>query len=310
MNALAHRTSTTPASWPRLGWLAVLVTGLVLFGAVGAVTLDTGDPIFLPCLLLLGAAIVPVTLTTFVTAVAHTHLSLPNILTAAVLGGVLGGILAGTLEFDAARTLGWLPFAIVALIEECAKLAVPAVFLAWLAWRHTRPRAVDGLVLGVAVGSAFAAVETMGYAFTVLLRTGGNLQPVDHLLALRGLGSLGGHAAWTGLACAALFAVPDARRRGLASLRFLAVLVAAICLHAGWDSAAAIGHGDLAIGLLSFTALMALTWWLHRAARRSAESPKAANRPPTGWIRPGAAPGGPPSTSGTLAGAPVTSAGP
>ncbi|WP_127127813.1 PrsW family intramembrane metalloprotease [Georgenia sp. SYP-B2076] len=301
MNTVAHRT--TPTMPPRLRWLAVLIAGLVLFGAIGAVTLSTGDPIFLPCLLLLGAAIVPVTLSTFVSEAEPTHLSLASILTAAVLGGVLGGILAGLLEFDTARTLGGLPFSMVAVIEECAKLAVLAAFLVW---RHPRLRTVDGLVLGVAVGSAFAAVETMGYGFVMLLRTGGNLLSVDDLLALRALSSLGGHAAWTGLACAALFAVPSARRRALGWLRFFAVLIGVISLHAGWDSAAGGGYDDLALGLVSFAALMALTWSLRRAARGSLEPPKGVDHSLTAWIR--HAPGAPPSTSRSLAGAPVAGA--
>jgi RsiW-degrading membrane proteinase PrsW (M82 family) len=246
-----------------LRWLAVLLSGLALVWAVSVVMLDTGDPVFLPTLLLLGAAVVPATLATFVTEVERDHrLPLPRIIAGAVLGGVVGGVLAGQLEFETAHAIGSLPFTMVGLIEECAKLAIP---VALLAWRRPRPRAVDGLVLGVAVGSAFAAVETMGYAFVVLLSTHGQLAPVVDVLALRAVGSLGGHAAWTGLACAALFGIFNARSRMLGWLRFVAVLAGVVTLHAAWDTAArAGGHGDLAIGLLSFGLLMGATWWLRR----------------------------------------------
>lgn len=258
--------SVLPVRRPRLRWLAVLVTGVALFGAVLAVLLGTGDPIYIPCLLLLGAGVVPVTLATFVTEFepAH-HLTLPRILTGALLGGVIGGVLAGQLEFETAHQLGSLPPAMIGVIEEAAKLVIPVLLFAW---RRPRPRAVDGLVLGVAVGSGFAALETMGYAFVTLLATHGQLEPVTQLLLFRAVGSLGGHAAWTGLACAALFGIRGARHRWLARLRFAAVFVGVVTLHAAWDSSAT-EHGYLVVGGISFGLLMVVGWVLrHRDRRR------------------------------------------
>ncbi|MQA85725.1 MAG: PrsW family intramembrane metalloprotease [Streptosporangiales bacterium] len=212
-----------------LRWLAVLAAGLALFVAVLAVLLDTGNPLYVPSLLLIGA------------------------------------VVAGQLEFETVRELGALPTLLIGLIEESAKLAVPAVMLA-VTLTRLRPRAMDGLVLGVAVGSGFAALETMGYAFVALLRAGGHLEPVTILLLLRAVTSPGGHAAWTGLVCAALFAIWGASRGWLAWLRFLLVFVGVVVLHAAWDSTAG-GSGHLIVGGLSFALLMVVTWRLHRAAR-------------------------------------------
>ncbi len=257
-----------------LRWLGVLLTGLALSCAVLAVLLDTGDPVYIPCLLLLGAAVVPVTLATLVTEIEPSHtLSLGLLLVGAVLGGVVGAVLAGQLEFDAAHALGTMPPVLIGLIEESAKLVIPVLLLGWrwLSWRplglrRPRPRAVDGLVLGVAVGSGFAALETMGYAFVTLLGVRGHLEPVAQLLMLRAVGSLGGHAAWTGLACAALFGVRGARNRTLGRARFLCVFVLVIALHAAWDGSSA-GNGYLAVGGVSFILLMAAAWWLHAHPR-------------------------------------------
>jgi protease PrsW len=247
-----------------LRWLGVLVIGLALFGAVLAVLLATGDPIYVPCLLLLGAGVVPVTMSTLVTEIEPDHQLAPQrILTGAVLGGVVGSVLAGPLEFETAHALGGLPPVLIGVIEEAAKLVIPVLLFAW---RRPRPRAVDGLVLGVAVGSGFAALETMGYAFVTLLETHGRLEPVTELLLFRSVGSLGGHAAWTGLACAALFGIRTARHRWLARLRFLAVFAGVVALHAAWDSSGS-GHGYLTVGLISFTLLMAVAWMLHLRAR-------------------------------------------
>lgn len=253
--------ATTP---PRvhLRWLAVFLAGVAMFVAVLAVLLDSGNPVYVPSLLLLGAAVVPVTFTTFVVERNLVRrISIGQVLAGAVLGGVIGAVVAGQLEFETARELGSLPTVLIGLIEESAKLAVPAVMLAW-----RRPRAMDGLVLGVAVGSGFAALETMGYAFVTLLHSGGQLGPVTVLLFLRAVASPGGHGAWTGLACAALFAIRGARRRGLAWLRFLLVFAGVVAMHATWDSTAN-GYGHLVVGAVSFVVLILVTWRLHRTER-------------------------------------------
>jgi len=266
MSIMTERLHTTPRRPLHLRWLRVLLTGLVLFGAVLAVLLDTGNPVYVPCLLLLGAAVVPVTFSTLVTEIEPEHrLSLARILTGAVLGGVVGAVLAGQLEFETAHALGALPPVLIGLIEEAAKLVIPVLLFGW---RRPRPRAVDGVVLGVAVGSGFAALETMGYAFVTLLNAGGHVEPVAQLLMLRAAGSLGGHAAWTGLACAALFAVRGARRRWWGWARFVAVFAGMVALHAQWDSSRG-GHGYLTVGAISFILLMAVACWLHFFPRRN-----------------------------------------
>jgi RsiW-degrading membrane proteinase PrsW (M82 family) len=263
LDAIERLPAQRGRSWP-LHWVAVLLTGAALFGAVLLVLLNTGDPIYLPCLLVLGAAVVPATLTTFVTEVESSRwLSFPRVVVAAVLGGVVGGVLAGQLEFDTARALGSLPYLMIGLIEESAKLAIPVLLFAW---RRPRPRAVDGLVMGVAVGSGFAAMETAGYAFVALLASGGHLRSVDSLLLLRAVTSLGGHAAWTGLACAAWFAIRGASSRWVGWLRFLGTFAGVVCLHALWDASAG-GHDYLAVAVTGWILLAASGWWLHRQSQ-------------------------------------------
>jgi RsiW-degrading membrane proteinase PrsW (M82 family) len=240
-------------------WLAVLVTGAALFGLVYAVLRGTGNPMYVPSLMLLGAAVIPATFTTLIRELQlSSRITLGQVIAGVVLGGVIGTVIAGQLEYEAVRHLGSLPTPLIGLIEESAKLAIPAVMLA-----RMRARAVDGLILGVAVGSGFAALETMGYAFVTLLEARGNLQPVTDVLMLRAVSSPGGHAAWTGLAAAALFAAPHARRRWWGWVRFVLVFACAIALHAAWDSSAS-GHGYLFVGALSFLLLLAVTLWLHR----------------------------------------------
>jgi RsiW-degrading membrane proteinase PrsW (M82 family) len=259
-----------------LRWIAVLVTGSGLYAAVLAALLSTQDVLYVPSLLLIGAAVVPVTFTTFVGALPRrTELSFAQLAAAAALGGVIGTVVAGSLEFETIRTLGSLPTLLIGLIEESAKLAVPAVLLAW-----RKPRPLDGVVLGVAVGSGFAALETMGYAFGALVVSGGHLGSVTQLLLVRSVAAPGGHAAWTGLACAALFAIRGSRSRWLGWARFFIVFAGVIVLHATWDSMTT-NNGYFVVGGASFILLMAVTWYLHR--HEVAQSPALRGSPAGRW---------------------------
>src|SRR5215211_6191005 len=154
----------------QLRWIAVLVVGSALYAAVLGALLGTGDILYVPALLLVGAAVVPVTFITVVDGLGRGGLSFTRVATAATVGGVVGIVVAGSMEYATASRFGSLPTWTIGLIEESAKLAVPAVVLLW-----RRPSPLDGVVLGVAVGSCFAVLETMGYAFVAFLRTGGNL---------------------------------------------------------------------------------------------------------------------------------------
>lgn len=279
MTVLADRPIRRLVS-PQLPWMAVLVVGAALYVAVLVALLGTGDVLYVPSLLLLGAAVVPVAFITFVSGLDRSGvLSFGRIAAAAAVGGVVAIVVAGPLEYEVARQLGSLPTWGVGLIEESAKLAVPAAILLW-----RRPARLDGVVLGVAVGSCFAVLETMGYGLVTLLQGGGNLDSVTQLLVTRSVTEPGGHAAWTGLACAALFSIRGSGRRWLGWLRFLAVFAGVVWLHSTWDNlAAAQDHLVIAVG--SFSLLMAATWWLHRY--RPAHAPARRHSP---WaLRPAAA---------------------
>jgi RsiW-degrading membrane proteinase PrsW (M82 family) len=121
-----------------------------------------------------------------------------------------------------------------------------------LLWRRQRDPS-DGLVIGVASGMGFAALETMGYAFTALLASKGNIGAVEQTLFVRGLMAPAGHTAWTGLTCGALFALA-ARPTGRRFLAFVATFVGAVTLHTLWDSIGSmlgyVGLGIISIGWL------------------------------------------------------------
>ena len=172
---------------------------------------------------------------------------------------MIGTVVAGTLEYDTLRRLGALPMLFVALIEESAKLIVPVVLLFTVLTRHRRRLPSDGLIIGVAAGMGFAALETMGYAFSALLSSQGNIGAVQETLFIRGLTAPAGHTAWTGLTAGALWALlasPSARR----ALEFIGTFLGAVVLHTLWDSFS----GLIVFAILAVISLGWLFWALHR----------------------------------------------
>jgi RsiW-degrading membrane proteinase PrsW (M82 family) len=192
----------------------------------------------------------------------------------ALIGGVIGVVAAGVLEYRTLHRLGFLPMFAVGVIEEAAKLIVPLA-LVLLLRRDRHP--ADGLLVGVASGAGFAVLETMGYAFVVLIQSQGDLAAVQQVLFERGVLSPAAHMAWTGLTAAALWRAATEHWRGRALLGFAAMFVVAVLLHTAWDAAP-----NLTVDIVVAVVSLVLLWWTtHRlAAPHRREQPPAAV-PPT-----------------------------
>ncbi|HEX4540865.1 MAG TPA: PrsW family intramembrane metalloprotease [Acidimicrobiales bacterium] len=246
----------------RLGrhtWVLVLTIGVALFVADQQTLVATGDPNFVPSVILLGAVVVPAAFVAFVYGRRLPYdVPVGIVVSTAVLGGVIGTIVAGVLEFGTLRDLGVLPLLAVGVIEEAAKLIVPLGVL--LLFRYRRP--ADGIAVGVASGAGFAALETMGYAFVALIRTHGDVSAVANLLVLRGLLSPASHMAWTGITAAALWSAAATGWSSRSVRRFVAIFVTVALLHALWD-----GLTNLAgYAVIAGVSIGLLAWITHRAA--------------------------------------------
>ena len=242
----------------RPAWIAVLVVGVALFLAVERTLVATQNPNFVPSAILLGAAIVPAAFLTFVYGRRLPYdVSPPVVLTAAFLGGIIGTVVAGTLEYDAQRDLGFLPMVGVGLIEETSKLIIPLAVLIFFA-RYRKQ--ADGLLIGVAAGAGFAALETMGYAFVTLIQSKGSITDTVDVLLLRGIMSPAGHMAWTGIAATALYAAAEAGWTGRRVGGFIGAFVLAVALHTAWDSQQSL----IGTAIVAIISLLALGWTVHR----------------------------------------------
>src|SRR5947209_1804811 len=237
----AWTESTPPVPRRGRGWLRALLIGLGLFIATTIVLFLTGNPNLYPTVILIGNFLVPIVFVAFLYDHQHiSSLSLDTVATSFCIGGVLGVLGASILESFLVPTpsnpthgLSLAGALAVGLIEEGCKIAVVA-FLA-RGMRHTSQ--MNGLLLGGAVGMGFAALESTGYAFTVLLLSHGLVVASIFETVIRGVFAPFGHGVWTGILGAVLFrqsaTTPPYRFRitGPVILTYLFVSV----LHALWD---------------------------------------------------------------------------
>jgi len=219
----------------RWRWLAVFLSGLVLWILSVVVTGLTQNPNLIPTVVLLGSFLVPATAVIYyLDHSAGTTVSGQRVLLAFLYGGVLGVLAASVLEAWLLQN-GPLVYVGVGLIEELVKLL--ALLLVALGIRHFTAR--DGIVLGAAVGFGFAALESSGYALSALFTPNGlSLTSLVFAEVLRGVLAPVGHGLWTGILGGALFAAAAKRGwfAGVFSLRFIGLFLLVSLLHALWDS--------------------------------------------------------------------------
>jgi RsiW-degrading membrane proteinase PrsW (M82 family) len=247
-------------------WLRTLIGGAAIYGLVTVAAETTKNIHLLPVVLLLGALLLPVTFVVYLfeRLPPVQPAILPTLAVCFGAGGSIGVAAAAILEYQTLRDLGTMPMLAVGVIEESVKLAVPLWLL--LGGRFRSRRA--GLLFGVASGMGFAALETMGYGLGALIQSRGQIGATEEVLRIRGLISPVGHAAWTGLVCAALWRSP--RSWTVVAAAF----TTAVALHALWDSTDSV-LGRVAIGTVS-GALLAAQLRQVRLGRRSIAQPAAA----------------------------------
>jgi RsiW-degrading membrane proteinase PrsW (M82 family) len=261
------RMSAMPLAAPlkRWAWVVVLLGGVGLYLVVLKRLEDTQDPTYVPPMVFLAGTITPATFVTLAVGLRGRWGSIGGTVLAAAagLGALLAVAVTVKLPFDKLQQLSLPGTVAVALVEEALKLLVPALVLG--IWRARR-EPLDGLVVGVSIGLGFAALETMAHAFTTLLGSQGDVGPVEQQLFLRGLIAPAAYAAWTGLACGALWRMTSDPRAATV-LRFLGTFVAVVALHAVWDGLHRVA-GYVIVGIVSVAWLV----WELRTARSRARA--------------------------------------
>lgn len=251
----------------RLLWLRILISGLAMSLLIERALVWTGNINYIPSLLVIGTFTVPLSFVAFLYTRNRTpQVSATNLLICVAWGGVLGTVIAGYVEYQTLLRLGVSPTLIIGLIEEIAKLAIPAfLILGGVGYNRRRKNLpeIDAIVIGAAAGAGFAALESMGYGLVALLLSGGNINAATEVLLLRALTAPAAHIAWTALAADALWHLGQ----GLTSSnirRFVLTFSGVVLLHTAWDSVTLVGGLQyIILGMISLG-------WLMKRIRRAA----------------------------------------
>ncbi|HXZ94306.1 MAG TPA: PrsW family glutamic-type intramembrane protease [Dehalococcoidia bacterium] len=259
----------------RARWVQILGVGLILFVLANLALSFTGDVLYFPTVMMIGAFLVPAAFVAYFYQQenlfdrgVHAGSILPTLMLCVLFGGLIGTLAAGSLEYTVLSSNSPLSLAWVGPIEEFAKLIVPvAVFIIM---RNRFRSELDGLLFGVATGMAFAALETMGYGLVALVSSHGSLAALDQAILIRGLLSPAGHAAWTGLITATLWRERERTGKAFTPLVLGFFLVAAV-LHSLWDLTGS--SGSLFVMIPSYLAIgggsLTLLFWRLREARHA-----------------------------------------
>jgi RsiW-degrading membrane proteinase PrsW (M82 family) len=254
-------------------WWKVLLIGVALYVAGLAALIVTGNPNLFPTVVMVGSFLVPVTYVSFFYERRQmSSVTMAPTAMAFVYGGLLGVIAASILEPLFVRKLDLATVFVVGLIEELVKVLGVLVVA-----RHRRHDSeLDGLILGAAAGMGFAALESMGYAFTAFMQSQGSLSTTVSVELLRGLLSPLGHGTWTAILVSVLFRESRARRFRI-NWKVIGAYLLVVVLHGLWDgtpsllSAVVTPGVDVFIGQLIVGAIGLFILWLRwREAKRLA----------------------------------------
>lgn len=226
-------------------WWRVLLIGLLFYFATLLALILTGNPVLFPTVVMVGSFMIPVTYVAFFYDRRFlSRLTVPAIAQGFIYGGLFGVLAASLLEPLFIRRLDFGTAFGVGLIEEFVKVLGILV----IARRLGHDVEMDGLLLGVAAGMGFAALESNGYAFSAFLRSGGSLTLMVFVTLLRGILSPIGHGTWTAILVSVLF---RESRNGhfRINLEVIGAYLTVSVLHGLWDGLPSVITAFLGTGL-------------------------------------------------------------
>lgn len=234
-------------------WIILLVFGLLAFAIADRLLIESRNLYLIAPVLLLGAFIVPTVFTLFIADhFRRDAITVYTLMVVFAAGGVLGLLIAGMIELQTLQSSSNLAFVGISVVEELAKLVVPIMVFMIGKYRST----AAGVMVGVASAMGFASLESMSYATVALVRSYGDIGVIDDLLLSRSLFATGGHSAWTGLICAALWRNRN-RGRPWYHHSLIAAFGIAVMLHTIWNIFADEYFTVFGLGIVS--ALVAVT---------------------------------------------------
>ncbi len=166
-----------------------------------------------------------------------------------LLGGILSLILTIIINnLVIVSNLDFIGALLTGIIEETSKLLIAAYFVNKLNIK----RIFNGLLIGAAVGTGFAAFENIQYMFE-----GNQLASLSSAL-IRTFCSISDHTEWCAIATAALVIVKGSEKlttSTFTNIRFLRFLVLVIVIHMLWDWSMFDN-----LGYIRYAVLAVITW--------------------------------------------------
>jgi len=268
-------SSTTPElsddgkAWPRTWlWSRILLVFVITFALLHLCCASFGNLNAYPGLMVIGAFMVPIAVLVFFFELnTPKNISFFSVIKYFLIGGcaslVVTLMLNDFLEMDLNP---WLDATFTGIIEEVAKLAI----VAFIIWRNKNAKyALNGMLIGAAIGAGFAAFESAGFAFNIFmgdfLDTFNISSAYDEMIEnifLRAILAPGGHVIWAAMSGYAVMLVKGDKELDMSFLNkkaFWKLFWIPIVLHAIWDMPISIGSSIIG-ALLPIFVLIAIGW--------------------------------------------------
>ena len=255
-----------PSPWL---WSRILLVFVVTFALLHICCSSFENLNAYPGLMVIGAFMVPVAaLVFFFELNTPKNISFFTVIKYFLIGGVASLVITLLLnDFFRMELNEWLDATLTGIIEEIAKLAI----VAFIIWRNKNAKyALNGLLIGAAIGAGFAAFESAGYAFNIflkyLLNSGLDVtlsynEMIENIV-LRAILALGGHVVWAAMGGYALMLVKGNRELSMSFLNqkaFWKIFWIPIFLHAVWDMPIYFGSSMVGV-IMPKLILVALAW--------------------------------------------------
>jgi len=244
--------------WPR-PWLFIRMFSLMFLIYLGFLFgMDIWqNQNLVPGLIFAGSFAMPISILMFFFEMnSPRNVSLVVVLKMMMMGGILS-LLFSLFIFDLTTPLGWMGAPLAGLVEEPGKL----IALLFIAKAKKYPFIHNGVLLGAAVGTGFAAFESMGYAYRFLLEYG--YDDMLGTISIRGVLSPFCHIVWTAMIGGALWRVKQGREfqsKMLLDIRFQKVFWLTALQHMIWNSSLELPFMGkyLILGVVSWIVILSL----------------------------------------------------
>lgn len=224
--------------WARPWLFARFLAVSIVLGLVMSYAMNRFDnPLMLPGIMFIGTFAMPLSVLIFFMEMnTPRNISIFRIISALFAGGVASLVVTLFLFERLSLLSDILGASSAGIIEESAKLAVVIILFGRddsFRWGQ------NGMLLGAAIGCGFAAFESAGYAFHLLVQTDFSLEAFSQNIIMRAVHSPFTHIIWTANAAAALWFVKGDKPFSISMLRkrlFVRVFVSSMLLHMLWNA--------------------------------------------------------------------------